>query len=149
MDPIVTRLRPSYYVRIGILAVFMIGPGLLLLLFGRQFDNYRLAGLVPIVLWLYMYVFEYFRGARQLDDTGVTRRDGRRFEWIELKDTRFQRPRLPSGELGAVSNVDLLFPRGKVRVFPFTLRNAGEVFAFLERLKPPVKQAEKLLKGDG
>ena len=89
MDPIVTRLRPSYYVRIGILAVFMIGPGLLLLLFGQQFDNYRLAGLVPIVLWLYMYVFEYFRGARQLDDTGVTRRDGRRFEWIELKRIPF------------------------------------------------------------
>jgi hypothetical protein len=35
--------------------------------------------------------------------------------------------------------VDLLFPRGKVRVFPYTLRNFSDVYAFLERLKPSVK----------
>lgn len=135
MNSIAPRLCPSYFVRIGVVAVFTVGPGLVLLLLGKQFGMYRLAGLVPMVLWLYMYVFEYFRGARLLDDTGVTRRDGRRFPWADLKTIKSTRARLPSGQLGALNHWDVIFPRGKVRIFPLTLQNAGDVMAFVERLQ--------------
>jgi hypothetical protein len=122
-------------VRAGVVAVFTVLPGVLLLLFGKQFGMYRLAGAVPIGVWLWMYVFEYFRGARAMDDAGVTRRDGRWYVWADLKEMRFGRARLPSGERGALNHVDLVFPRGKVRLFPFTIENVGEVLRFIERLK--------------
>jgi len=137
MDSVTTRLRRSYFVRIAIVGVLMVGLGLPLLMGGRQFGMYRLAGAVPVVLWLYMYGFEYLRGARVLNSEGVTRRDGRCFEWEKLKKVSSNRARLPTGELGALNHVDLIFPRGKVRIFPFTLENAGQVLAFVDRFKEP------------
>jgi hypothetical protein len=108
MESIEARVRPSYYARLIVIGVLTAGLGFLVM------------GL------------EYLRWVRHLDADGVTRRDGKRLLWGDLQSMRFVRARLPSGELGALNHVQLVFAGGKAKVFPFVLANAGEVLRSLK-----------------
>lgn len=103
------KVERSYYVRMAVLGVLSAGVGFLLI------------------------VHEYRQWARFLDAEGVTRRDGRRFSWKELREIRCVR-NLVHGVPGMLNHVELLFGRRKVKVFPLVIVNAGEVMRFLMTL---------------
>ena len=109
MNPLELKVRSSYYVRLIIVGILTVGLGFLIM------------------------GFEYFRWARLFDDSGLTRRDGKKFSWGDLKEKRYVRMRI-NGALGPLNNIDLIFHNGKASVFPLMLENAGEVMAYIEKL---------------
>jgi hypothetical protein len=131
MNTIRLRLRRSFYGRQLILVLLFGGMGVVIA--SRHGALFKFAGIAPITLWALIMLREYFLGARLLDDRGATRRDGRRFEWTDLKQVLYVRRRLPSGQLGPLNNVDLKFTRGTVRILPLIVENAGDVLAFIKQ----------------
>lgn len=98
-----------------------------------------LIGVAPTLAWLAFTVYEYRRGAAEMDATGVTRRDGRRFLWADLREVRRVHLRFQSGQQGPLNHLELHFPGGQTRIFPSILENAGEVLAFVEKVRVPAK----------
>jgi hypothetical protein len=110
MDPIEARVRRSYYVRLAIIGALTAGIG-----------------------WLLMGL-EYRQWARQLDREGVTRRDGKRYAWADLKEVRCVEMRLSSGRPVGLNHVELHFNKGKAKIFPLMLENSLEVMRFVRHL---------------
>jgi len=109
MDPLELRIRRSYYVRLIITGILTVGIGFLIM------------GL------------EYIRWARAFDTAGLTRRDGKRLLWQNLKEKRYVHMRL-NGAVGPLNHIELIFDQGKALVFPFVLENAGEAMAYVEKI---------------
>lgn len=133
MNTVEPRLRRSYYIRQAVLGVLCGGIGLVILLCGGRRLGWlgRLAGIMGFATWGVITLREFFRGAKRLDSSGATRRDGRFFPWADLKKKRFIYRRLPGGGPGPLNHVDLIFLSGKVRIFPFTIENVADVMQFI------------------
>lgn len=86
----------------------------------------------PAFLW-----WEHRRAVDVLDAEGVTRRDGRRFSWADLRDVERVHVVHKWGQQGALNQLNLRFADGQVRVFPHTLDNGREVMDFIERITAP------------
>jgi hypothetical protein len=104
MKPIEALVEQSYYVRVAVIGLLTAGLGALLMLLSQRG-------------W-----------AKTFDGNGVTRRDGRQFQWPGLKNIRYVHVR------GALNHVELVFIDGKVMIFPLMLKNEGEVMSFVSRL---------------
>lgn len=104
------QVRRSYYVRLAIVGVLSAGIGVLILGFG------------------------YLRWPSLFDDDGVTRRDGKRFRWVDLQSISVQTQRYHGHTTAVLLSVRLAFRDGVVMVYPFPLENAGTVLTYLRRL---------------
>ena len=133
------ELRRDYFLRQVFLAALFGSLGLFLAYQGLRRHMPLLAGFgaSSVAVWAAIAFWNYRQGPRSLDRDGVTRRDGRRFLWKDLTAKREGRGRLPGGQLGPLNHLDLVFPTGAVRVFPFTLENAGEVMETITRRTTP------------
>lgn len=136
MNPLTPQIDRSYYFRMGCLALICFGIGSVLVGQGLKYGNglMVIVGLTPALVCALFMGWEYIRGPKVLDQTGVTRCDGKRFLWTELKQIKYINTKATSQQL---NHVELHFPTGQVRVFPLTLSNAGEVLRFIENLKSP------------
>lgn len=130
-------VKRSYYYRMAFLVGLVALLGVPITSGGLQRRSLLMisVGVMPLALTVFIILRAYRRGARLLDDKGVTRRDGKRFSWIDLGEVRRVRARLQSGELGALNHVVLLFPKGQVRIFPLILENPWEVLNFVDRIE--------------
>jgi hypothetical protein len=131
MTPLEARVKKSYYVRVAVIAVFAFLPSLFMLF---QFPGWtKLLALLfstpPFIMLLLQR-----RWAKIFDDAGVTRRDGRKFPWHDLKDIKYVHVRLKSGQQ-VLNHIELIFAGGKAMVFYLMLENAGEVMRLVESLK--------------
>lgn len=135
--------KPStdYFVRQAIVGAISGGIGLMLVYMGLRRHMWPMTafGAFAMTFWTAVAYWTYRQGPRSMDRETVTRRDGRRFSWKDLTEKRDIHGRIPGGELGPLNHVQLIFPTGKVRVFPMTLENAGEVMAFMTRRTTPCK----------
>ncbi len=104
------QVRRSYYVRLAIVGVLTVGIGILILGYG------------------------YLRWPRHFDDDGVTRRDGKRFRWVDLQSVSVQTQRYHGHSTAVLLSVRLSFRDGVVMVYPFPLQNGGAVLSYLRRL---------------
>jgi len=71
--------------------------------------------------------------AKIFDDTGTTRRDGKRFAWTNLKKILFVYIHRSTGG-DRLNHVDLFSKGGKASVFPSMLENRDEVMNFISHL---------------
>ncbi|MBS0657467.1 MAG: hypothetical protein JSR82_04375 [Verrucomicrobia bacterium] len=138
--PLLLPLRRSYWVR----QAFMLGLCTLLALplvymgWKRGVAFMALFGLCPLGFWLGFSLLEFRRGVAVLDAEGLTRRDGRRFLWRDLREIRRVHMRFQSGQTGPLNHLELHFPNGQARIFPLVIEHAAEALAFVDRLpKPP------------
>ncbi len=104
MQTLEAQVKSSYYIRVIVIGVLTLGLGALLMLLQQR------------------------QWAQNFDKNGVTRRDGKDFWWINLKDVRYVYVR------GVLNNIELVFDQGKVLVFPLMLENSGEVLNFIKEL---------------
>ena len=109
MNPIEAQIKRSYYYRVVFIGIFSVGIGALL-----------------------MYL-EYRRWAKIFDSMGVTRQDGKRFLWQDLKEKRFIHMRSRYGKEGPLNHVELVFSDGKALVFYLMLENSAQIMTFLEK----------------
>jgi hypothetical protein len=101
MNPIELKVKRSYYIRVIFIGLFTLGIGTLL-----------------------MYL-EYRRWARTFDPAGVTRRDGERFLWQDLKEKR--RVNMRNLANAPLNHIELIFFGGKAFFFPLMVANGREV----------------------
>lgn len=94
-------------------------------------------GMLPLACWAGYMFWEHSHGADLLDSEGVTRRDGRRFLWANLRDVQRVHVIHKWGQQGALNHLVVRFAEGQVRVFPVTLDNGREVIDFIERISAP------------
>ena len=126
MTVIEPRLRTSFFVRMAILVGIPTFFGWVILVISRVWTPMVLfAGVAPGALTVAIILWSWLRGVRRLDDEGVTRRDGRRFLWSDLRTAQDVRMLLPGGAQGPLNNIDLHFRDGVVKVFPLTFANMG------------------------
>jgi hypothetical protein len=136
MNVVEPRLRRSYFVRVAIVVGIPAFFGAVILWQMRRWTGLVLvAGIAPTLIAAGAMLHGWIFGARRLDQSGVTRRDGKRFAWSDFKEVRDFRMRMPGGEFGPVTEHHLVFSTGKIRIFPITLENAGEVLAFIDGLR--------------
>jgi hypothetical protein len=85
--------------------------------------------------WLAVTAWNYRRSPRFLDPTGVTRRDGQRFEWKDLtKVNRITRVHT-EGKPPVFDRLDLRFrDGGDVRISPFIVADIQEIIRFVDRI---------------
>lgn len=136
MKSVETKLNRFYYRSQVFMAVLTGGISLMLLLtVGRRFGLMGLlaAGMV-VGIWALIAAREYLRGVKVLDESGVTRRDGRHLPWSDYQKQKRVNMVRQHGQPGPLNHVDLIFATGKARVLPLTLENAGEVLTFLDEL---------------
>lgn len=134
MTVIEPRLRTSFFVRMAILVGIPTFFGWVILVISRVWTPMVLfAGVAPGALTVAIILWSWLRGVRRLDDEGVTRRDGRRFPWSDLRTAQDVRMLLPGGVQGPLNNIDLHFRDGVVKVFPLTFKNIAEVMDFIAR----------------
>ncbi len=131
MNPLEARVKKSYYVRVAIIGVLAFLPSLVLL--------FQLPGWTKTLTLIFLsppfiMLFLQRRWAKTFDDAGVTRRDGRQFRWSDLKDIKYVRVRLRSGQ-EVLNHVEVIFDGGKAMVFHLMLENANEVMGLIESLR--------------
>ncbi len=85
-------------------------------------------GLLTAGLGAIIMLLQQRQWAKTFDNNGVTRRDGKDFWWMNLKDVRYVHVR------GMLNNIELVFDQGKVLVFPLMLKNSSEVMNFIKHL---------------
>lgn len=90
---------------------------------------------LPVLVgpWLFFVVREMRLAAREMDDKGVTRGDGRRFLWNDFTRLEEVHRILPDGRQGALNHVDLHFTAGRVRLLFEVLDQGREAVAFARR----------------
>ena len=131
MNAVEPKLRVSFFVRQAIVGGIFLFFGIVILsLAGKRGWLFVAVGVVPTLIWLAITVGTWIGGARRLDSVEATRRDGKRFSWGDLERVTAVKLR----GTNAVNYFELAFRTGKMRVFPVTLENAGEVMAFIERV---------------
>src|SRR5262245_25016996 len=108
MNPLEIKIKSEYYVRMTIVGILTVGLGFLIFWLERR-------------LWGKVY-----------DQSGVTRVDGKKLLWADLKEKR--RVNLGNKSYTALSNIDLIFTDGKAMIFPLMLENSAEVMAFVEKI---------------
>ena len=104
MQSLEAHVKSSYYIRVIVIGLLTAGLGAIIMLLQQR------------------------QWAQTFDNNGVTRRDGKDFWWINLKDIRYVHVR------GALNNIELVFDQGKVLVFPLMLENSREVMNFISHL---------------
>jgi hypothetical protein len=104
MQALEAQIKTSYYIRVAVIGLLTIGVGALLMLLQQR------------------------QWAMTFDTNGLTRRDGREFWWLNLKDIRYVHVR------GALNNIEFVFDQGKALVFPLMLENSVEVLQFIRQL---------------
>ena len=134
MTSIRLRFKRTFFVRHGLICGMMLFFCLVIILVMRHAGAWRF---VPLVCFLgpclYMVSREYFLAAREVDDKGVTRHDGRRFLWNDLHEVRDVHSVLQHGQRGALNHVDLIFSTGKVRILYLVLENGWDAILFSRR----------------
>ncbi len=113
MNSLEAHVEQSYYTRVALIGVLTVGIGAALMLLSQ-------------LSW-----------AKTFDNSGVTRRDGKKLGWPGLKKIQYVHVR------GVLNHVELIFKDGKANVFPLMLENGGDVMRFIGGLpggKPPVKR---------
>ena len=134
MTSIRLRFKRTFFVRHGLICGMMLFFCIIIILVMRHAGVWRF---VPLVCFLgpclYMVSREYFLAAREVNDAGVTRHDGRRFLWSDLHEVREVHSILQHGQRGALNHVDLIFPTGKVRILYVVLENGWEAILFSRR----------------
>jgi len=115
MLPIELQVKQSYYMRVLFIGLFSFGLG-------------------ALAMWL-----EHRLWAKTFDREGVTRRDGKKFRWADLREKNAVHMQLSSGRQGALNNYELVFKDGKALVFHRMLENDQEVMAALEMLSAKQK----------
>jgi hypothetical protein len=104
MQTLEAQVKSSYYIRVIVIGLLTAGLGALLMLLQQR------------------------QWAQTFDNNGVTRRDGKDFWWMNLKDVRYVHVR------GALNNIELIFDQGKALVFPLMLENSRDVMNFISHL---------------
>jgi hypothetical protein len=140
MSSIQLRFKRSFYVRHGIVGGMTAFFCAVIALSARHAGPLVQAG-VPVLFmgpWLFLVLREYFLAAREMDEKGVTRHDGRRFLWNDLD--RVQEVHLiMHGRQGSLNHVDLRFAGGKVRILYLVLENGWKGIEFAKQ-----REAERL-----
>jgi len=108
--------------------------------------------LVPTVISLMMFLafgsvaFLFGRGVKMLpkffDRDGITRRDGQRFEWSQLKQIEHQyHSTRYSPNQKSIWRIEIQFQNGTVWLLPLKIVNFVEVYGFVTKL--PCEHIEK------
>ncbi len=129
MKAVHLRFPRSFYVRHGLIG------GLLAFFCFVIVATIRHGGLlikgVPAVFlgpWLFLVWREYRIAARVVDDEGITRHDGRRFLWKNLRRVNEVRMFVAGAPTGPINNVDIVFGDGFARILVLIMENATEAW---------------------
>lgn len=136
VKPVHLRFERSFFIRQGIVGGLLGFFCLMIAIFLSHAG--WLSKAIPVVFfapWVYFVVREYRLAAILIDDDGVTRNDGRRFSWSELKAINEAYMRMTSGQPGPLNNVDIVFSTGFARVLPMVLENGWLAVKVLEQRK--------------
>jgi hypothetical protein len=99
-----------------------------------------LLSFVPVAV---LFVRAHRRLPKVLDMNGITRQDGRRFEWSELREIEHQyhfASHSPNQKL--IWRIEIRFSTGTVWLIPLKVVNFSEIYGFVQTL--PCEHREKI-----
>lgn len=147
-QPLRVRTSKTQFVLFVLLALFFVPMSL------WNFYRSLISGfaIVPTVISLMIFVgfgsfaVLFFRGMRRLPRLfhreGVTRTDGKKFPWSELKLVEHQYHNSKySPSQKAVWRIEVRFDKGKVWLLPLKIVNFAEIYQFVSSL--PCEHTEK------
>ncbi|MBS1811946.1 MAG: hypothetical protein JST84_32035 [Acidobacteria bacterium] len=142
MKTIELQLDRSYYTRLAIMGAMTGFPafGLGYMAITVPVLPLLLFAILPLGLWGGVTLLEYRRGAKALDEEGVTRRDGKRFLWDDLQKIKLVYMPLKYGK-GALNHAELHFSTGQSRIFPRIVDRGWEAILWAKRMEVERKAA--------
>lgn len=148
MKPIRLRFASDFYVRHGIVVGVTLMIALVLALTLRSAGSLRLLSLLLVALPVLAAWREWKLAARIVDEGGITRHDGRRFLWSDLKRLRDGHWVNQQGVTTSLNNLDLIFDSGRARILVHALENSAEAIEFCRRMAAGTKSLAALASGD-
>nr|HMT09562.1 hypothetical protein [Pyrinomonadaceae bacterium] len=88
MQPIYVKYSREFWVRIAIVGGIFAVIGLLTLSISRGRLPLIAVGVLPTLFYAAVMIFTHRKAIKTIDDTGITRRDGKRLLWADLKERR-------------------------------------------------------------
>lgn len=142
MTPIELQLDRSYYNHLAIMGTItgFLALGLGYMAITVPVLPLLLFAILPLGLWGGVTLLEYKRGAKTLDEEGVTRRDGKRFLWDDLQKIKLVYMPLKSGQ-GPLNHAELHFSQGQTRIFPMIVDRGWEAILWAKRMEAERKAA--------
>lgn len=138
MDTIPVKYSREFWVRITVGGGVVSLLGLVMLLFSRGRLVFIMIGVVPITIFVLVMIFSHRKAVRAIDSEGVTRRDGKRLPWSDLKERRDVQSISKYGQPMGLNNIDLIFGAGKASVFVHVIEDSGEIMAAIEKYSEPM-----------
>lgn len=133
MKPIQLRFETSFFVRWGLIAGLMLMMAMVPVLIMRTGGWLKLVLPLGTLLLLLLPWREWRMAVRLIDDKGVTRHDGKRFLWADLK--KLQEVNFVSryGQTGALNHLDIYFVSGHARILPLVLDRGYEAIRLIQQ----------------
>lgn len=132
MKTIQLRFQRSFFLRQGFVGGMQIFFCIVIMMLMRH--GGLLVKFAPVIFvgpWLAIVLREYLISARQVDDEGVTRNDGKRFLWSDLRRINEVKMIIAGQHTGPVNHVDIVFKNGSVRILLAVLQNGIEAWQFV------------------
>lgn len=144
MKTIELQLERTYYNRLAIMGTItgLLALGLGYMAFTVPVLPLLLFAILPLGLWGGVTLLEYKRGAKTLDEEGVTRRDGKRFLWDDLQKIKLVYMPSKSGQ-GPLNHAELHFTQGQSRIFPMMVDRGWEAIMWAKRMEAERKAARQ------
>ncbi len=133
MKPIQLRFETSFFIRWGLIVGMMLMMAMVPVLIMRSGGWWKLVMPVGALLLLLLPLREWRIAARIIDDEGVTRHDGKRFLWSELR--RLQEVNFVNryGQTGSLNHLDIYFTNGRARILPMVLDRGYEAIRHIQQ----------------
>jgi hypothetical protein len=142
LNPLQIQIKQSYYIRMTIIVMLALIPGLIIASLGIPNQPlFILIGLTFGCLPPALIYFQRMRWVKSLDDVGVTRQDGKKFPWAEFLKVDHIHASTKSGTR-YLSHIEIKFKTGKALIFPLVLNNLTEILKALETVSN--KEAKQL-----
>lgn len=123
MKPIHLRFETSFFIRWGLIGGMTLMMALVPVMLMRSGGLLKMVMPLGALAILLLPWREWRRAARIVDDEGITRHDGRRFLWSDLKKLQEVNFINRYGQSGSLNHLDIHFTTGHARILPMVLEN--------------------------